>query len=118
MTKPSTNRFRAALACAPLGLSLCVAGIAAAQMESPAAASADAESKQPGTDALITSKVKTKLAMTQGVPSTRIEVTTRNGTVSLSGTVDDKDPLQKTVIAAQSVKGVREVNSTALKSKE
>ena len=118
MKKSSTNRFSIALACASLGLSLCVAGVAMAQSGSPPATPDDTESKHPGTDAIITGKVKAELMSTKDVPSTQIEVTTQNGTVILSGLVDNKDQVQKAVAAAKSVRGVHEVNSTALRSKD
>lgn len=118
MKKLSINRFRVALACTLLGMPLCIAGIANAQTGSPPMASDDTESKQPGTDAIITGKVKAELTATKDVPSTQIEVTTQNGTVILSGLVDNKDQVQKAVAAAKSVRGVHEVNSIALRSKD
>ena len=118
MKKPSTNRFRVALACVSLGLSAGLAGVAAAQTESPPATFADTESKQPGTDAIITGKVKAELTATKDISAAKIEVATHNGTVSLSGLLDDQDQVQKAVAAAKSVRGVHEVNSTALKSRQ
>lgn len=118
MKKPSANRFHVALACTALGLSLCAGGIAVAQTASPPAASADVESKQPGTDAIITGKVKAELTSTEGIPSNQIEVNTQDGTVSLTGLLDNKDQVRKAVAAAKSVRGVHEVNSTGLRSKE
>jgi hyperosmotically inducible protein len=67
-------------------------------------------------DAWITTKVKSELATTKGIKSGEIEVTTQNGLVTLSGTVDSKAQAQKAVAVAKSVKGVRHVDSTMLSS--
>jgi hyperosmotically inducible protein len=117
MNTLTTSRSCVALICASLVLSLSVATIAAAQKADSPPASADVESTQPGTDAIITGKVKAELTATPGIPSTQIEVTTQNGTVILSGLVDTKDQIQRAVAAAKSVRGVHEVSSTALRSK-
>jgi hyperosmotically inducible protein len=117
MNAPTTSCSRVALVCASLALSLSVAGIAEAQRESSPPASADVESTQPGTDAILTGKVRAELTATQGISSTQIEVTTQNGTVILSGLVDTKDQIQRAVAVAKSVRGVHEVSSTGLRSK-
>jgi hyperosmotically inducible protein len=76
-----------------------------------------APSEQPGTDAWITTKVKTELMTTKGVPSTDISVTTNNGVVMLSGVLDNKAQVQKSVAVAKAVKGVRNVDASALSSR-
>ncbi|MDR3386667.1 MAG: BON domain-containing protein [Rudaea sp.] len=88
----------------------------AADTSDAAAVSADT-SAQPGTDTWITTKVKTELMTTKGIPSTDISVTTTNGVVTLSGVLDNKAQVQKSVAVAKSVKGVRNVDSSALSSR-
>lgn len=75
------------------------------------------QSAQPGTDAWITTKVKAELMTTKDIPSTDISVTTTNGTVTLSGVLDTKAQVQKSVAVAKAVKGVHSVDSSALKSR-
>lgn len=75
-------------------------------------------SQQPVTDSWITTKVKTELATTEGIKSGDISVTTKNGLVTLSGTVNSKAQVQKSIAIAKAVKGVRDVDSTALTSRD
>jgi hyperosmotically inducible protein len=75
------------------------------------------KSAQPGTDTWITTKVKTELMSTKGIPSTDISVTTTNGLVTLSGVVDNKAQLQKSVAIAKAIKGVHGVDSSALSAR-
>ena len=77
----------------------------------------DDQSAQPGTDGWITTKVKAQLMTTKGIPSTDISVTTTNGVVTLSGVVDTKAQVQKSIAVAKAVKGVHRVDSTALTSR-
>ena len=107
-----------------LGIALGVGSIGAVYANdthaTPAAdktAAENTKSEQPGTDAWITTKVKTELMTTKGVPSTDISVTTNNGVVVLTGVVDTKAQVQKSVAVAKSVKGVRNVDSSALSSR-
>jgi len=76
-----------------------------------------AKSDQPVTDTWITTKVKTELATTEGVKSTKIDVTTKNGVVALIGVLATKDSVDKAIAAAESVKGVKRVDSSGLKVK-
>lgn len=100
----------AALALGTVGTAL------AADTSDTTAVSAD-KSVQPGTDTWITTKVKSELMTTKGIPSTDIAVTTTNGVVTLSGVLDNKAQVQKSVAVAKSVKGVRNVDSSALSSR-
>jgi hyperosmotically inducible protein len=85
--------------------------------DAPPAAGADDASVQPGTDAWITTKVKTELMTTSGVPSTDIKVTTNNGVVTLTGQVDSKAQVDKAIAVAKAVKGVHNVDAAALSSR-
>lgn len=77
----------------------------------------ETDSEQPVTDTWITTKVKSELATTDGVSSMDINVETVNGVVSLIGVLDTQMAVDKAVAAAQSVKGVKSVDSSGLKSK-
>lgn len=78
---------------------------------------ATAQSEQPGTDGWITTKVKAELATTEGVKSMDISVETTNGVVILTGVQPDDIAVKKAIAAAQSIKGVKKVDSSGLKSK-
>src|SRR5450432_1057004 len=93
------------------------AGIALAQVASDTTAVSADKSAQPGTDTWITTKVKSELMTTKGIPSTDISVTTTNGIVTLSGVLDNKAQVQKSVAIAKAVKGVHSVDSSALSSR-
>jgi hyperosmotically inducible protein len=98
------------------GLALACGGLATAY-----AANTDTSAKssqQPVTDTWITTKVKSELATTEGIKSGDISVTTKNGLVTLSGTVSSKAQVQKSVAVAKAVKGVRDVDSSALSSRD
>lgn len=77
----------------------------------------NAPSEQPGTDAWITTKVKTELLTTKGIPSTDISVTTNNGVVTLTGVVDTKAQVSKSIACAKGIKGVQQVDASALTSR-
>jgi hyperosmotically inducible protein len=75
------------------------------------------KSEQPGTDTWITTKVKAELMTTKGIASTDISVTTVNGVVTLSGVLDTKAQVQKSVAVAKAVKGVQQIDASALTSR-
>lgn len=93
------------------------AGMTFAADASNSTANSD-QSAQPGTDAWITTKVKAELMTTKDIPSTDISVTTSNGVVTLSGVLDTKAQVQKSVAVAKAVKGVHNVDASALKSRD
>lgn len=80
--------------------------------------SSSASSNQPVTDTWITTKVKAELATTDGIKSGDIAVTTKNGLVTLSGNVASKAQVQKATAIAKSVKGVHDVDTSALNSRD
>jgi hyperosmotically inducible protein len=82
----------------------------------PVVASQD-KSDQPGTDTWITTKVKSELMTTKGIPSTDISVTTTNGVVTLVGVVDTKAQVMKSVAVTKAIKGVQNVDASALTSR-
>ncbi len=107
------NKFLATTFSAVLALGSVGMAVAADDMSTSSEKSA-----QPGTDTWITTKVKAELATTRGISSTDISVTTKNGIVTLSGVVDSKAQVQKSVAVAKAVKGVHSVDSSALSSRD
>jgi len=78
---------------------------------------ADQKSEQPVSDTWITTKVKAELATTDGVKSTDISVETTNGVVTLIGVQDSKTSVDKAIAVARSIKGVKDVDSSGLKTR-
>ncbi|WP_256661968.1 MULTISPECIES: BON domain-containing protein [Gammaproteobacteria] len=72
------------------------------------------ESDEPVTDTWITTKVKSDLLATRNVSGTDIKVETRNGVVSLSGTVKSQAERDKAVATARAIKGVKSVDASGL----
>ena len=73
-------------------------------------------SDQPISDTWITTKVKSELATTKDVSSMKISVDTVDGVVFLTGVVDNAASAERAAAAAKTVKGVKKVDSTGLKS--
>ena len=96
-------------------LALTFAGVAPMTMTS-AFANDNTDSDQPVTDTWITTKVKAELATTEGVKSNDVTVKTVDGTVTLTGMLGTKLAVDKAVAAAESVKGVKKVDHSGLKS--
>jgi hyperosmotically inducible periplasmic protein len=68
-------------------------------------------------DATITTKVKTAVLAEPGLKTLQIDVDTKNGVVSLSGTVDNQSMKERAAQVAQAVTGVRSVdNNLTVKS--
>lgn len=65
-------------------------------------------------DGWITTKVKSKLAAAKNLKSTDISVDTKEGMVTLSGTVPTKSAKNHAVREAKSVKGVKSVDASGL----
>ncbi len=98
-------------------LALGFAGFAPLTTQSAYASNtAKADSDQPVTDTWITTKVKAELATTDGVKSTSVDVETVDGVVTLKGTLATDVAVKKAVAAAESIKGVKKVNHSNLKS--
>jgi hyperosmotically inducible protein len=113
------NRSNASLVSLSLAAALLVgtASFATAQT-TPADGSEPTKSDQPVTDTWITTKVKTELATTDGVKSMEIDVKTVDGVVTLTGVLATDVAVKKAVAAAESVKGVKRVDASGLKSKD
>jgi hyperosmotically inducible protein len=110
------NSIRHKLALA-VALGVTAAGFGLSTAAFAADNAADVKSEQPVTDTWITTKVKSELATTQGVSSTDISVKTSNGIVTLIGTQETKTAVDKAVAVARAVKGVKDVDASALKSR-
>ena len=107
------NKFLVTTFGAVLALGAAGATFAADEMSTSAN-----KSEQPGTDTWITTKVKAELATTKGISSNDISVTTKNGVVTLSGVVNSKAQVQKSVAVAKGIKGFKSVDSAALSSRD
>jgi len=94
------------------------AGAALAAGQADDATNSDMKSDQPVTDTWITTKVKSELATTDGVKSMDISVKTVDGAVTLTGVLANDLAVKKAVAAAQSVKGVKSVDSSGLKARD
>src|SRR5947209_6277697 len=69
----------------------------------------------PLSDTALTAYLKTKMAATPSLPSSNVHVTTRKGTVILTGVVPTDDDASKVIETVQSTNGVKNVNATKLK---
>lgn len=93
------------------------ASIARAAPQAPPASDHPESAGQAVNDAWITTKVKSALATTVGVESMNVSVKTVDGHVSLAGELPSEIEVEKAVAAAKNVKGVRDVDTAALKVK-
>ena len=75
------------------------------------------ESKTPVTDTWITTKVKADLLVTEEVKGLDINVSTTNGVVTLAGVLDSQTQVAKATAVAKAIKGVKNVETKALKVK-
>jgi len=69
------------------------------------------KSSQPVSDTVITTKVKTELAKDDETKARHIKVTTQNGVVHLTGTVDSDREKQQAEADAQTIEGVVKVDN-------
>jgi hyperosmotically inducible periplasmic protein len=97
-------------------LALAFAGTAPLAVTTAYANDTNKDSDQPVTDTWITTKVKAELATTEGVKSNDISVETVDGVVTLKGMLANKIAVEKAIAAAQSIKGVKKVDHSGLKS--
>ncbi|HKE47876.1 MAG TPA: BON domain-containing protein [Rhodanobacteraceae bacterium] len=97
-------------------LALTFAGMAPLAIGTAYANDTTKDSDQPATDTWITTKVKAELATTEGVKSNDVTVKTVDGVVMLTGTLANDVAVKKAIAAAESVKGVKKVDHSGLKS--
>jgi hyperosmotically inducible protein len=116
--KTLASRFPTLALASILSLGCAAAVSAAPAPVSPNNDETDMKSDQPVTDTWITTKVKSVLATTDGVKSMDVSVKTVDGVVTLTGVLATDVAVKKAVAAAESVKGVKKVDASGLKSKE
>lgn len=73
---------------------------------------------EPMSDAWITTKVKAALLAEDSTPGMEIEVETKDGVVSLSGTVATEAQREAAIAEAKTIQGVRDVMADGLKAVE
>jgi len=78
---------------------------------------AASEGEHAAGDAWVTTKVKAQLLADSDIKGLDINVSTKDGVVTLAGLVPSKTVRDKAIAIAQGVKGVKSVNSEALKAK-
>lgn len=86
----------------------------AGQKMDQAAATVKEKTEQAGDklgDAAITAKVKTALIGEPGLKALKIDVDTANGVVTLTGSVDSPQNLERATQVAQAVEGVKSVDN-------
>ena len=72
------------------------------------------KSDTPATDAALSEKVREALVKEHGINARDLQVTTRNGVVTLSGKVEEKSDQERLMLVAMSVDGVRSVVSNLI----
>ena len=118
-TTKSTSRLNMAnallmsLAMGIIGMPMAMAADVAADTKT----TAYEESETPVTDTWITTKVKADLLVTEEVKGLDINVSTTNGVVTLAGVLDSKAQHDKAIAVAKAIKGVKSVETKALKLK-
>jgi osmotically-inducible protein OsmY len=77
-----------------------------------------AKEKEPLTDGIITDNVSIKLANDQIVKGGALQVTVKDGVVTLSGQVEEQRQIDRATVLTKKVKGVKEViNHITLRDK-
>lgn len=119
------NSFTAAAVAAALSLPMAGAAFADA---TPALDNADTvmlatnetmeDAGDATSDTWITTKVKSSLLAEDATPGMAIEVETKDGVVSLSGTVATEAEREAAINKAKAIEGVREVSADGLKAAE
>ena len=89
----------------------------AAEVAADTKTTAYEESEKPVSDTWITTKVKADLLVTEEVKGLDINVSTMNGVVTLAGMLDSKAQVDKAIAVTKAIKGVRNVETKALKVK-
>ncbi len=108
-----TNALLMSLAMGVTGMPMAMAADVAADTKT----TAYEQSETPVTDTWITTKVKADLLVTEEVKGLDINVSTTNGVVTLAGLLDSQTQVDKAVAVAKAIKGVKSVETKALKVK-
>jgi len=107
-----TNALLMSLAMGIVGMPMAMADVA-----SDTKTTAYEESQTPVSDTWITTKVKGDLLVTEEVKGLDINVSTTNGVVTLAGLLDSQAQVDKAVAVTKAIKGVKSVETKALKVK-
>jgi len=86
-------------------------GAAFAQQTEPEEPRTSNDASEIVSDAWITSKVKADLLAADDVAGTAIDVDTKDGAVTLNGSVKSQAEADKAIARAKAIKGVTQVNS-------
>ena len=108
-----TNALLMSLAMGVAGMPMAMAADVAADTKT----TAYEESEKPVADSWITTKVKADLLVTEEVKGLDINVSTMNGVVTLAGMLDSKAQVDKAIAVTRAIKGVKNVETKALKVK-
>jgi hyperosmotically inducible protein len=112
-----SRHFAVVALAAALGFGMSSGTALAAQQSAPPT-DHSSSTGQAVSDAWITTKVKSELATTKGVKSMDVTVKTVDGVVTLTGVLPTETAVNKAIAAAKSVKGVKDVDASGLKSKD
>lgn len=116
MSQRSTNP-RSSSCLLAIGAALAVALTAPLAIAADGAAAqtkAHESSQQPVEDSWITTKVKADLLVDEQTKGLDINVSTKNGVVTLAGRLDSSAQVDKAVSIARAIKGVNSVDATTL----
>jgi len=109
----TANALLMSLAMTVVGMPMAMATDVAADQKT----TAYEQSETPVTDTWITTKVKGDLLVTEEVKGMDINVSTTNGVVTLAGLLDSSAQVDKAIAIAKAIKGVKGVETKALKVK-
>ena len=112
-----TNALLMSLAMGTVGMPMAMAHDVNASTAADKKTTAYEESETPITDTWITTKVKADLLVTEEVKGLDINVSTTNGVVTLAGVLDSQAQRDKAIAVTKAIKGVKSVESKALKLK-
>ena len=112
-----TNALLMSLAMGTAGIPMAMAHDIKAGAAADTKTTAYAQSRKPVSDTWITTKVKADLLVTEEVKGLDINVSTTNGVVTLAGLLDSQAQHHKAIAVAKAIKGVKRVETKALKVK-
>ena len=112
-----SNALLMSLAMGTVGMPMAMAHDVKAGTAVDTKTTAYAQSRKPVSDTWITTKVKADLLVTEEVKGLDINVSTTNGVVTLAGLLDSQAQHHKAIAVAKAIKGVKSVETKALKVK-
>ena len=112
-----TNALLMSLAMGTVGMPMAMAHDVKTGTAADTKTTAYEQSETPVSDTWITTKVKADLLVTEEVKGLDINVSTTNGVVTLAGLLDSQAQHQRAIAVAKAIKGVKSVETKALKVK-